>query len=81
MTTAAIPAARRAGTRLRKLTAAASRAAAAARPAAVNLVSAPLFAGGLACLDFAAFHLGHGWGWAATGVSLIVLEHVIADEA
>lgn len=81
MTTAAIPVARRVGTRLRQLKDAAARLARRARPATANLVSMPLFAAGLACIDFAAFHLAHGWGWLATGVSLIVLELAIADEA
>lgn len=80
MTTAAIPAARRAGVRLRRLAAAADRFVRAGRPAAVNLAKLPLTAAGLACMDFAAFHLAHGWGWLVTGVSLVVLEHLIADE-
>jgi hypothetical protein len=51
-----------------------------ARPAVVNLASVPLHVAGLACIDFAAFHLAHGWGWLAAGASLIWLEHVIADQ-
>lgn len=81
MTPAAAPVVRTAGVPLRKLQFRAGRFLLAAKPAAVNLVSTPLFAGGLACIDNAAFHLAHGWGWLATGVSLIVLERVIADEA
>lgn len=64
----------------RKLTRAAGRLLAPARPAAANLASVPLHVAGLACIDFAGFHLAHGWGWLITGVSLIWLEHVIADE-
>ena len=45
-----------------------------------NLASMPLTALGAACIDFAAFHVGHGWGWLITGLSLVVLEHLIADE-
>lgn len=45
-----------------------------------NLFSIPLTATGAGFIDFAAFHLDHGWGWLVTGISLIVLEAVIADE-
>jgi hypothetical protein len=51
-----------------------------ARPAFRNLASVPLHVTGLGCTDFAAFHAAHGWGWLVTGVSLMWLEHVIADE-
>lgn len=44
-----------------------------------NLRDIPLTATGTGLVDFAAFHLAHGWGWLVTGVSLMVLEHVIAD--
>lgn len=50
------------------------------RAALGNLRSIPLTAAGAACIDFAAFHLGHGWGWLVTGLSLVLVEHVIADE-
>lgn len=45
-----------------------------------NLASVPLHVAGLGCIDFAAFHLAHGWGWLVLGASLIWVEHVIADE-
>lgn len=45
-----------------------------------NLVAMPLTVLGYASIDFAAFHLAHGWGWLVTGLSLILLEHQIADE-
>lgn len=45
-----------------------------------NLASMPLTLAGVACLDFAAFHYVHMIGWAVTGLSLVVLEHLIADE-
>lgn len=45
-----------------------------------NLGQIPLTVCGTGFIDFAAFHLGHGWGWLVTGISLIVLEHLIADD-
>ena len=45
-----------------------------------NLKAIPLTVAGTACMDFAAFHIAHGWGWLATGVSLVIIEHLIADE-
>lgn len=50
------------------------------RAALTNLTRIPLTAIGTGCVDYAAFHLGTGWGWLVTGVSLVLLEHVIADE-
>ena len=50
------------------------------RAALANLRAIPLTAAGAASIDFAAFHIGHGWGWLATGISLVILEHIIADE-
>lgn len=44
-----------------------------------NLKAVPLTVAGTGCIDYAAFHLGGGWGWLATGASLILLEHIIAD--
>jgi len=64
--------------RIRPVARAAARAA--ARPVAANLASVPLHVAGLGCIDFAAFHVAHGWGWLVTGLSLIWVEHVIADE-
>lgn len=51
------------------------------RTALRRLTDIPLTLAGLSCVDFAAFHLPHGWGWLVTGVSLIVLEHLIADDS
>ena len=45
-----------------------------------NLKQIPLTIVGFACIDFAAFHLAHGWGWLVTGLSLILLEHMIAED-
>lgn len=64
----------------RKMARAAARMLAPARPVAANIAQVPLHVAGLGCIDFAAFHLAHGWGWLVTGISLIWLEHVIADE-
>lgn len=45
-----------------------------------NLTSIPLTLAGAGCIDFSAYHLSHGIGWLVTGISLVLLEHVIADE-
>ena len=45
-----------------------------------RLADIPLTVAGVGCIDFAAFHLGHGWGWLVTGLSLVLLEHVISDD-
>lgn len=45
-----------------------------------NLKDIPLTIAGTGCVDFAAFHLAHGWGWLVTGMSLILLEHIIAED-
>lgn len=45
-----------------------------------NLASIPLHVAGLGCLDAAAFEWHTIAGLALTGLSLIWLEHVIADE-
>ncbi len=50
------------------------------RVSLANLASIPLTVAGIGCVDYAAFHLGSGWGWLVTGLSLILLEHMIADE-
>lgn len=44
-----------------------------------KLLDIPFTTLGIACVDFAAFHLPHGWGWLVTGVSLIVLEFMVAE--
>lgn len=33
---------------------------------------------GLAAVDFAAFHVSHGWGWAAIGVSVLLADFKIS---
>lgn len=51
------------------------------KAALANLRSIPLTVAGIGCTDYSAFHLGGGWGWLVTGVSLMILEHMIADDA
>jgi hypothetical protein len=59
----------------------ASRALARPHTASLKrLADMPLTVVGTAGIDFAAFHLAHGWGWLVTGVSLLVVEQMIADE-
>lgn len=45
-----------------------------------TLMHMPLYCAGVASVDFAAFHMGHGWGWLALGASLILTERIIADD-
>lgn len=58
-------------------------AAAAVRPHKASLrrlTEMPLTVAAVPLADFAAFHVGHGWGFLATAVSLVITEHLIADE-
>lgn len=57
------------------------RAIAPHRASLANLARVPLTAAGTGCVDYAAFHVASGLGWLVTGISLVLLEHVIADEA
>lgn len=50
------------------------------RAALSTLAHMPLYCAGVAGVDFAVFHVGHGWGWLAVGLSLIITERVIADD-
>lgn len=45
-----------------------------------NLASIPLTVAGIACADTGAFLASTIAGWIFTGVTLLVLEHLIADE-
>lgn len=45
-----------------------------------RLADIPLTVAGIGCIDFAAFHYVHMLGWLVTGLSLVLLEHLIADE-
>lgn len=81
MATAALPLRRTLLSRLRKEAGrAAGRLLTPAKPVLTNLASIPFTLAGFGCIDFAAFHLAHGWGWLVTGGSLMLLEHMIADE-
>lgn len=60
--------------------AAAQRVTSPHKAAVANLLHIPLTVTGTACIDYAAFHLGAGWGWLVTGLSLVLVEHIIADE-
>lgn len=51
-----------------------------ARPALLNLVSIPLTVAGIGFIDTGVFIASTVAGWIVTGVSLLVLEHMIADE-
>lgn len=57
-----------------------SRLAKPVRAPLVNLASIPLHVAGLACVDIGVFTACPVAGWIVTGLSLIWLEHVIADE-
>lgn len=46
-----------------------------------RLAEMPLTVVGAVFADFAAFHIpGHGWGWAITAVTLIIVEQMISDD-
>lgn len=45
-----------------------------------RLTEIPLTVAGTGCVDFSAFHWAHSWGWLVTGLSLSLLEHLIADD-
>lgn len=86
MATTALPsAARHSGARAlsgirRRAAAAVARVLTPHKAALGNLAHMPLTVIGAGCIDFAAFHLAHGWGWLVTGLSLVVIELAIADE-
>lgn len=50
------------------------------RASLARLADMPLTVLGTAGIDFAAFHVTHGLGWLVTGISLFVVEHMIADD-
>lgn len=50
------------------------------RAALKNLYDIPLTVAAAGCVDYSAFHLGGGWGWLVTGLSLLAVENLIADE-
>jgi hypothetical protein len=45
-----------------------------------RLADMPLSVAGTGGIDFAAFHIGHGWGWLVLGASLWLIEHLISDD-
>lgn len=46
-----------------------------------SLFHMPFTVAGFGCAAYSAFHYCSGFGWLATGVLLVVLELMIADEA
>lgn len=62
------------------VTATAARLARPHRAALSNLVAMPLTTFGLGCIATGVFYANAIAGWIVTGVLLIVLEHLIADE-
>lgn len=50
------------------------------RAALANLASIPLTVIGAACIDIGVFTASVIAGWIITGLSLVLLEHLIADE-
>lgn len=72
---------KRASGQLRKLLAPAARFLHPAKPVLRNLASIPLTVAGFCCFDVAAVIWDPLVGIASAGVLLIVLEHLIADEA
>lgn len=68
-------------TTARAMAALGRRAIAPHRASLANLARVPFTLAGAGCVDYAAFHVASGLGWLITGISLVLLEHVIADEA
>ena len=58
----------------------AQRVASPHRAALANLMSMPLTLAGAGCIDTGVFYASTVAGWIITGLSLVVLEHLIADE-
>ena len=53
----------------------------ATKPVLANLASIPLTVAGIGCVDTGVFLANTVAGWIVTGLSLVVLEHLIADES
>ncbi len=51
-----------------------------AKPVLANLASIPLTVAGTACIDIGVFTANVVAGWIVTGISLVILEHLLADE-
>lgn len=74
------PAARRIGSFVSRVLLSAIRVAAAPHKASLaRLWDIPLTVTGAGFVDFAAFHVAHGLGWLVTGLSLVVVEHLVSD--
>lgn len=58
----------------------AARYARPVKPVLRNLASVPFTLAGAACIDIGVFKANVVAGWIVTGISLIVIEHIIADE-
>jgi hypothetical protein len=58
---------------------AAARAVSPHRASLLRLLDMPLAVLGTGFIDFSAFHVAHMLGWLVTGVSLWIVEHMIAD--
>jgi len=80
VTTAVFPAGRSLRPLLRKAVTRAARWLRPVRPVLANLAASPLTAAGLACIDVGVFTASVTAGWIVTGLSLMALEHVLADE-
>jgi hypothetical protein len=50
------------------------------RASLLRLIDMPLTVIGIGLIDFGAFHYVHMIGWVVTGISLLVVEHMIADD-
>lgn len=49
------------------------------RASVARLADMPLTVVGAGLIDFAAFHVSHGLGFLVTGITCLVVEHMIAD--
>lgn len=66
--------------KLRELAGGVAAAALTPHKASVRrLADMPLSVVGTGAIDFASFHVSHAVGWLVLGVSLWVVEHLIAD--
>ena len=63
----------------KRVKAAASAVTAPHKAALARLLDMPLMVTGIGLIDFGAFHYVHMIGWIVTGVSLILVEHMISD--
>lgn len=50
------------------------------RAAVRRLLDMPLSVGAAGCIDYASYHVSSGLGWLVTGISLVIIEHLIADD-